>query len=80
MRASAERARDDRVVAIEAELDLDHGSRRNLGPLEVLAGEVQLYVAEAVDVEDGGADSALADLRLGQIEPRQRVNRDRWAQ
>src|SRR4029450_9135918 len=70
-----EGAWDDRVVAIEAGLDVDHRSRRNLGPLQVLAGEVQLHVSEAVDVDDGGADSVLADLRLGQVAARHRVHR-----
>ena len=46
----------------------------------MLAGEVQLHVPEAVDVEDGGVDPALADLRLGQVEPRERVNRERRAE
>ena len=44
------------------------------------AVEVQLHVAEAVDPEHRAPDPGGADLGLRQVEARQGVGRDRWAE
>src|SRR4029453_639050 len=64
-----ERPRGRCVVAVDAAVELDAGAGADPRALDVGAREVQLDVAEAVDIEDGRADHRLADLRLGQLEP-----------
>ncbi len=43
----------------------------------MLAGQIQLHVPEAVDVEAAGSDPLVADLGLGHVEPRERARLDR---
>src|SRR5581483_5075769 len=72
-----ERARRGRVVALEAEVELESPAGHDHGRLDGAAREVELHVAEAVDVEHGRPDRRGADLRLGQREPDERRRVDR---
>ena len=63
-----ERPGRDRVVALEADLDLDARARHDPGLLQMLGGQVELDVAEAVDVEDGRAQ-ARSDRRPAAAAP-----------
>src|SRR5207244_10308369 len=68
-----EGARGDDVVALAGELELDLTTGLDTRLLEVLAPEVELHVAEAVDVENRRPDAGAAQVRLGQVETGERL-------
>src|SRR5207253_9318008 len=74
-----ERPRDDGVVALEGELELHRDAGQDVRLLEVLPRQIELHVAEAVDVEHGRADPVLADLWLRHVDPDERLRLDRPA-
>ena len=64
-----ERAGRGRVVALERQTELDLRSGNDVDLLEMTPVEVELNVAEVVDVENLGADARVPDRGLGQLEP-----------
>src|SRR5712691_11355196 len=68
-----EGARGDRVVALGSELQLETRAGDDGSFLQVIAIQVQLHVAEAVDRQDGRVNSRRADLRTWDDEPRERI-------
>src|SRR5207342_3499438 len=72
-----ERARRDREEALPRDLELDARTWLNVGLVEVLTRQVQLHVAERVDVENCRRDPARAQLGARQLEADQRAGIDR---
>src|SRR5205814_832639 len=64
-------------VPLAARGELDARARHDRRLLQMLAGEVERDVAEAVDAEHGGADPRPPHLRLRQVEPDERLRVDR---
>ena len=73
-----ERARGHREVPLAGQLELDARPRDNADLLDVLTREIQRDVAETVDVEQGGVDRSVDDLRLREVEPDEAVGIDGW--
>ena len=72
-----ERSRGGGVVTLAGGLELEPRPRHDARALEILAGQVQLHVPEAVDEEHGCVDDAVVERRLRQLEPHERVRRER---
>src|SRR6516165_11041101 len=73
-----ERPRHDRVVALARVLELETRARDEADPLHVVPGQVERYVAEAVDVEKGRDDRAAVHPRPGEVEVDEPVESERW--
>jgi hypothetical protein len=72
----AERARGGCVVTLARERELEPSAGDDVHAVEILTGQVELHVAESVDVEDCRTDDAVPELRFRQIEPDQCVGRE----